>query len=238
MTDPSPAVQPALVNAVKPLGVTPLACFQPLNWVEVALVVGVHGIKGWLKLKTADPYPDWLEADLKLSVSPGSLALQQKHPKGLHWQIVTAQLHKPSVVLLQINTLTERTQAENWIGSRLYLPKASLPEVTDSDTYRTCDLMGLAVFSADVPERQWGSVSAIVAQPGSEDCFLELTLPVTGKTALVPFKAVFVPRVDLPGQRLWIAGLDAFLEEEDTPLPPKAPAKRPPRNKRKKPPVN
>ena len=197
------------------------------RWISVGSITGCHGVKGALKIRPHDSHPDWLTNGQVLQVLPQNPALKKKHPTGALLAITAT--HHPSQQLLTIKFegINDRTQADPWVGSELLIRYQDLPAVTNPNEIRAVDLMGLQVKSAQNPEGPvLATVDSLAEAKGSAQDFLQLKLTTTGKLSLVPFTEHFIPTIDREAGVLYLAHLDAFLAEEDTPKAskPKRPA--------------
>jgi 16S rRNA processing protein RimM len=198
----------------------------PSPLVHVADAVNSHGLDGTVKVKTADPYPDWLSAPVTLWVTPPNASVAAG-PKVCR----KATLIKPGVALLSIEGVTTPQAAQALVGARFALPAASLPAPNDADTYRSFQLEGLSVLAADTHE-VLGSVNAVTHAIGNSQAFLEVCLVPHNVLRLVPFNQHFVSEVNLEAGHVMVEGLTEFLKAEALQLPtPKAP-KRPTRQRR------
>ncbi len=104
----------------------------------VGRVVGVHGVKGNLKVNN---YAESLsvyetETGLRVALADGSIRLLvvrwvKPHGRGL---------------LMNVETVVDRSRAELLIGAQLFADKTGLPEL-EEDTYYWFDLIGLDVYN-------------------------------------------------------------------------------------------
>lgn len=199
--------------------------FQSPDWVAIATVQGGHGVKGDVKLKTFDAQPDWLDTLKTIKLWPANPALQAKHPEGVNWHVTDTHYHVHHRVVISVKEIANPEDAQLWSGSQLFLHQSELPPVDDSDTYRTIDLVGLNVIVEET-QAVVGVVSGIISTAGSGKAgadydFLEVTYEKSGKTDMVPFVQAFVGEVDLTQKTIFLHGLQSFLEEGNTPAPPK-----------------
>ena len=98
--------------------------------VAIGRIVGVHGIKGYVKVHC--------EADFFLVLANGHSVIV-RDPKGASHElkIVDSRPHG-RILLLLLNGIFDRTTAEMLRGSDLLLEKSSLPEL-EPDTYYWMD---------------------------------------------------------------------------------------------------
>lgn len=151
------------------------------NLICVAEIIGVHGIKGMVKLKS---FVD----DQSLLTRHGALLNQHGQP-GL--TLTTLQNHK-NTHLAMVEGITDRTAAERLKGTRLYLTRDALPAIESDDTFYHIDLIGLKAKHVD--GTMLGTVTR-VANFGAGD-LLEIK-PENKAAFFVPFTNDIVPTVDL-----------------------------------------
>ena len=150
----------------------------------VGLVTGVQGLKGEVRIRTFTHTPTGIGAFKKLVDAKGD-------PVNLR----VSRLQKGFVVA-QISGVSSRTEAENWIGKALFVPRSTLP-VLDDEEYYNADLIGLQVESP--VGKHLGNVAAVHDFGGGGIIEIE---GVDGALVLLPFNADFVPEVDITNGRL------------------------------------
>jgi len=162
----------------------------------IGKIVGVHGIKGNLKVYS---YAETLSV-----FEPGSsiLAINQK---GLE-KTYTIKWVKPHhrVLLLSLEGIDGRSLSESLVGSGLFIEKTRLPEIEDG-SYYWFDLIGLAVFTID--NEYIGRVESIMTT-GSNDVYVvknpdkdhdnEILIPALTSVVLEIDVNLKTMRVDLP----------------------------------------
>lgn len=153
----------------------------PPDTVCMAEIVGVHGIRGAVKLKVFAQDPESLEDYSPLLDSEGRAS----------FEMTSLMLHG-NIWLATFKGVTDRTAAEKLRGTRLYAPRKELPEIEEEGVYYHADLVGLAARYPD--GREMGKVIA-VANFGASD-LLEIQ-PPQGASFYVPFTNAVVPHVDL-----------------------------------------
>lgn len=147
----------------------------------LAEIVGVHGVRGIVKIKVFCDNPDDL---------PGYAPLCDATEKR-EFRFASFQPHQ-NIWLAEIEGLSDRTQAEKLRGTRLYVPRDRLPHIEDDSTYYHVDLVGLAVKDAD--GTTLGTVLK-VENFGAGD-LLEIK-PPKGASYYLPFTNANVPKVDI-----------------------------------------
>lgn len=153
---------------------------------SIGKIVGVHGLKGVVKI--------FSYAESAARYTSGMLLhLKDSHGNGFALRVVWAKPHSKTI-LLSLEGIRNRDQAEELIGLELFIEKASL-EVLEEGTYYWIDLMGLTVYS--LTGDYIGEVSAIV-QTGSNDVYVVKRMNgTTEKEVLIPALASVVKEIDL-----------------------------------------
>jgi 16S rRNA processing protein RimM len=142
-------------------------------------IAGAHGIKGDVLIKTYTGAPDDIGAYGPLSDDSGNRRF-----------VIKVRRSTQNGVVAGIAGVTDRTAAEALKGVHLYVDRERLPPPADGEFYYA-DLVGLAAIDPD-----GGPVGTIVAvrNYGAGD-LLEIALPESRETELVPFSETFVPEV-------------------------------------------
>jgi len=150
------------------------------NLICLAEIVGVHGIKGMLKIKAFGDNPDDLPDYAPLCDDTGK-----------EYKFLTYNPHG-NIYLASLAGVTDRTQAEKLRGTKLYVTRDLLPAIKDEGTYYHTDLIGIA--AKDESGTVIGKIIS-VGNFGAGD-LLEIK-PVKGASYFVPFTNAVVPHVDL-----------------------------------------
>ncbi len=170
------------------------------NLVYIAKVVGAHGIRGDVKLQC---FTDNVTDIKKLGTFYDKCGDKE-------YKIQIKGMIK-SNVLARISGVEDRNCAEALVGTELYVPRASLPELKSEQFYH-CDLIGL---KAVLQDKEVGVVSAVY-NFGAGD-ILEIQLSNSTETSMIPFNQNFVPQIDIKNGYIIISGLisDSGPEDED-----------------------
>jgi 16S rRNA processing protein RimM len=147
----------------------------------MAEIVGVHGVKGMVKLKVFGGDPESLPAYGAFCDAEGKE----------NFTISTLAQHS-GTWLAELKGITDRTAAEKLRGMKLYISRDRLPKIKKKNTWYHADLIGLAARYPD--GKPMGTVAA-VANFGAGD-LLEVQ-PEKGNSFYVPFTNAVVPDVDL-----------------------------------------
>ncbi|WES30237.1 ribosome maturation factor RimM [Varunaivibrio sulfuroxidans] len=156
--------------------------------VLVAVVTGVRGLKGEVRLKSFTADPTRVDAYGPLSDESGRR----------RFSLRTVGAAKGGQVIARIDGVADRTAAEALKGVRLYVDRDALPE-PEEDEYYLSDLVGLIVV--DGAGENFGRVEA------ADDYGAGVVLDIVcedGVRVVVPFTRAVIPEVDLAGRRMVI----------------------------------
>ena len=142
-------------------------------------MIGAHGIKGEVRVKTFTLTPDALGAYGPLTTDDGRRLL-----------IGALRAGKPGEAVVRFDGVADRNAAEALKGRQLFVPREALPAPEEDEFYHA-DLVGLAV--EDTSNTALGRVRAL-HNFGAGDV-MEIETP-SGATEFVPFSVVL--KVELP----------------------------------------
>jgi 16S rRNA processing protein RimM len=165
----------------------------------VGQIVGVHGVRGLVKLKSFTEDPAAIEGYNPLM-----------DPTGTRSFTVELQSAMKDYWLARVQGVSDRTAAEALRGVLLHVDRDRLPPPEDEEEFYHADLIGLSV------ERPDGSVVGTVIALhnfGGGD-MLEVNLPER-RTVMVPFTKALVPVVDVAGGRIVADLTDDLLAPPD-----------------------
>ena len=152
----------------------------------VGAIAGAYGVNGEVRLKSfcADPFALGDYGDLEDEAGTRRFQVQiDRAGKG--------------ELIGRLSQVRSKEDADALKGTRLYVERAVLPELPD-DEYYYSDLIGLSVV--DPGGEALGTVHAVVNH-GATD-ILEIRVPGSSNTALLPFTHAAVPTVDLRSGRI------------------------------------
>jgi len=169
--------------------------YDDWNW-TVGKVVSTFGRVGELKVRIESDFPDRFARLKEVCLRP---------PTGIPkiFVVQRARLHKGQV-LLKVEGVESISEAEQWRGALVQLPRAEavpLPE----NAYYISDLIGLDVVTED--DRHLGKLDAILPYP-AQDLFQ------IGEI-LIPAVKEFIISVDIPGRRIIVAPPQGLLPDEE-----------------------
>jgi 16S rRNA processing protein RimM len=156
--------------------------------VLIAAVIGAHGLKGEVKVKTFTATPDALARYRTLHAKDGRL-----------FTIAQLRPGKADEAVATLAEVVDRSTAESLRGLELFVKRDALP-APDEDEFYHADLIGLTAM--DEADRVIGTIRAI-HNYGAGDV-IEI-LRGDGDSVMLPFVNEFVPVVDLKSGRVVIA---------------------------------
>ena len=163
----------------------------------MAEIVGVHGIKGMLKVKVFGDTNENL-----MEYMPLCDAAEKKE-----FSFLTFVPHK-NIYLATMDGITDRTTAEKLRGTKLYISRERLPEIDDKDVFYNVDLVGLTA------KNQEGDVLGKILQVanfGAGD-LLEIK-PLEGTSYYVPFTKTVVQKMDIEKQEITVDIPEGLLNQ-------------------------
>lgn len=160
------------------------------DFIVIGKIVGVHGVKGNLKVHS---YAESLDIFTNTPTLLLTNRAGQMQPVALRW----AKPHGRQA-LLSLQGVDTREAAELLVGSKLSLHRDVLPEL-EEDTYYWFDLLGLRVLNADGV--LLGTLKEVMPTAG-HDVYV-----VTGEQGeiLIPAIAAVVQQVDLKAGEMRVA---------------------------------
>jgi len=167
--------------------------------IELGKVVGVWGIKGWVKLhsytrerNSIAAYKNWL---LKTKRTPAqTFAVTQCRTQG-------------QGIVAKLNTIDTREQAEALIGSQILIPEEDLPDLPAGEYY-WYQLIGLTVVNDD---QTIGTVKSIM-ETGANDVLVCSQVNHDSKDVLVPYTPQVVLAIDLELKTMTVDWDPSYLE--------------------------
>jgi 16S rRNA processing protein RimM len=155
--------------------------------VLMGVITGAHGVRGLVRVKSFTAEPADLAAYGPLEDATGER----------RFAVELAGAVK-GVLLARLPGVADRNAAERLKGTRLYLPRAALPDPGEEEYYHT-DLIGLRVVLKD--GSAFGIVKAVHDFGAGDSLEIERA---EGGVVMVPFTSTTVPVVDLAEGRLML----------------------------------
>jgi len=156
--------------------------------VLLAAVIGAHGLKGEVKVKTFTETPSALARYASLHAKDGRV-----------FHVAQLRAGRDDEAFVSFTDVVDRATAEGLKGLELYVARGELP-ATEKNEFYHADLIGLS--AEDEEGRTIGTVKAI-HNYGAGDV-IEIARG-EADTVMLPFSRDFVPTVDVPGGRIVIA---------------------------------
>jgi len=154
----------------------------------IAKIVGVHGVKGLLKIKPYTTNPTDIASYGKISNITGS--------KEFNIEIKYIQ---KNLVIASIKDINDRNEASSLVGLELYVSRDALPALNEEDFYMH-DLLNLNVV--DEKDNAIGVVKNIHNFGGGD--LLEIEFKVDKKVKSYSFTKENFPEVDIKNKTIKI----------------------------------
>lgn len=152
----------------------------------VGAIAGSFGVQGEVRLKSFTADPEAVADYGPLSTEDGTTRFDVDLTRAIK-----------NGFAARLSGVATKEQADALKGTRLFAPRDVLPSLPDDEFYHA-DLIGLTVF--DTGGAELGRVKAVLNH-GAGD-ILEITVPGTSATVLLPFTLASVPTVDLASGRI------------------------------------
>lgn len=143
-------------------------------------IVGVHGIRGEVKVKS-------FTADEKNLTRYGRLSDKE----GNRFFNLKIAGHSKELLRVKIQGVDDRNQAETLIGTGLYLERSLLPELAEEEYYHA-DLIGLKAL--DAKGEELGVVNALYNFGAGDLIEIKMT---DNSLEMLPFKKEYVPVINI-----------------------------------------
>ena len=173
----------------------------------LGVIVGVHGVRGHLKIKAYTDNPAALDRYGPVSLDDGRL---------LHVKVKSVSPKGPVIAMAQ--EVTDRNEAELMRGLELFIKRDALPPTANDEVYHT-DLVGL-----EARDNDGVAIGVIVGLHdfGAGD-IIEVK-PPSGPTMMLPFAPEYRDEMRLeegfvtllpPQGMMELAGMDGKTEDPD-----------------------
>jgi 16S rRNA processing protein RimM len=157
--------------------------------VLMGAILGAHGIKGEVKVKSFTANP--------AAIAEYGPLTDTKHKRSFALSVVGTADAAKAILIARIAGITDRNAAEALKGVELFVDRARLPAPKDPEEYYLADLIGLGAFDA-----KGGKLGEVVSVDNYGAGDLLLVVPESGEGFVVPFTKAFVPVVDVKGGRV------------------------------------
>jgi 16S rRNA processing protein RimM len=165
------------------------------SFIEIGKIVSTQGLKGEVRVYPDSDFPDrFLQPGNRWILYPGDTTPQPI--KLLHGRYLDGK----GLYVVQLEGITDRTQAEALKNARLFVPATDRPSL-DPDEFHILDLIGAEVYD-QANQTLIGTVVSLV--PAGNDLLEVRRASDPNRTVLIPFVKAIVPVVDLNHRRIEI----------------------------------
>ncbi|MEO2068973.1 MAG: ribosome maturation factor RimM [Desulfurobacteriaceae bacterium] len=170
--------------------------FDHKNEVMIGKIVGVHGIKGDVKVKAeSDVFERQIEALDTIPIYRGTKKEELK--------IERIKPYK-DLYIIKFREITDRSEAEERIGGEIWIDKSKQVELEEDEFYFS-DLVDCEVITED--GKKVGIVKEILEQPASHILEVEKE---DKNTVLIPFIKEFVKDVDIKNKKIVVSLIEGM----------------------------
>ncbi len=156
---------------------------------HIGRIVGVHGVRGGLKLCSFSETTGWFE--------PGKQVLaRQRNGETRLYTVAGRQPHK-KLHRIFFEGVSDRNTAEALVDAELFIERASLPDPGE-DSWYWCDLLEMDVYQED--GTYIGRIAHVFAT-GANDVFV---VRQGERETLIPAVASIVKQIDLDKKRMTV----------------------------------
>ena len=165
-----------------------------INLIEIGCFVGVHGIKGQVKLNSFTEIPE--------SIFNYKEFFLEKNEKALKLKLISKVKQN---LICKIENVETRNEAEKYRGLKLFIKKDSLPKLEESEFYHR-DLIEFEVYN--LKKESFGKIQSFNDFGGG----LLIEVKKESKLFYLPFSNNFLEDIDYK-QKEVIINLDlSFIE--------------------------
>jgi 16S rRNA processing protein RimM len=157
------------------------------GYIAIGKIVGVHGLKGTLRVYSYAESPDIFQPDTQFLLR-NEAGLEKRYP------VCWIKPHTRGL-LLALEGIDSRDRAASLVGFSLFIEKTMLPELEEG-TYYWSDIIGLAVY--DTQDAYLGRVTSILPT-GSNDVYV---VKNDDDEILVPALESVVADIDMASGRM------------------------------------
>jgi 16S rRNA processing protein RimM len=157
--------------------------------VLMGAILGAHGIKGEVKVKSFTGQPS--------AIADYGPLLDPKRKRSLDLKVTGQGDAAKGIVIARIEGVADRNAAEALKGVELFVEREKLPATAGPDEFYLADLIGLGAV-----DKAGAKLGAIVSVDNYGAGDLLLVVPEGGEGFVVPFTKAFVPMVDIAGGKV------------------------------------
>ena len=192
-----PKAQGLKPSAPKPMDVTPrLAHVAPAGYLAVGRIVGVHGMRGEVKVESFTDFPERFDVGSQLLLGDDLDEVE----------VLSSRPHKGNM-LLMLSELSSRGAAELLRGQWLLVPEDEAAAL-DENAYWVHDLMGMEVVSEE--GESLGTIYDVLFT-GANEVYV-VRAAATGREVLLPAIDEVVRAVDVPARRMTVHLIPGLID--------------------------
>lgn len=175
------------------------AVVVPPGYLAVGQIVGAHGLNGELKVEAYSDFPE--------RFAPGATLYLGEDLEKV--QIATVRPHKTNL-LVNLDEIGDRNEAEDVRGLWLYVPEADAAELEEGQ-YWVHDIIGLQVVTVD--GMQVGKITDVMATGANDVYVVRPAGDINGgRDVLLPAIADVVEQVDLQNGLMIVRLLEGLID--------------------------
>ncbi len=170
-------------------------------WLTIGKLVAPQGLKGEIRIHPSSDFPERF-------TEPGKRWLQLRNEEPKEIELTGGRkLPGKSLYIVSFGGISNRSKAEELIGSSLLVPSTSRPKLAKGE-FHLLDLVGL---EARLNNPAGPAIGEVINLTFAGNDLIEIRL-FEGRNVLIPFVNEIVPTVDLEGGWLLITPPPGLLE--------------------------
>lgn len=169
---------------------------------HLGAITGVHGLKGWFKVKLFSDHPDRFKQLDSVLVGKTERIAKEMHVED------SRENHLP--VRLKFKEISDRTAAERLVGHSIYITDEQMLPPPEG-THYVHDLIGCEAYNAESGKRL-GIVQDVMLLAANDVYVID---DGSGGEVLVPARPEFVKEVDTEKKRIIIIPYPGLFPEND-----------------------
>jgi len=175
------------------------AVVVPPGYLAVGQIVGAHGLNGELKVEAYSDFPE--------RFAPGATLYMGEDLEKV--RIATVRPHKTNL-LINLEEIGDRNEAEDVRGLWLYVPEADAAELEEGQ-YWIHDIIGLQVVTVD--GMQVGKITDVMVTGANDVYVVRPAGDINGgRDILLPAIADVVEQVDLQNRLMIVRLLEGLID--------------------------
>jgi len=156
-----------------------------LAYLPIGKIVGVHGIRGNLRLLYFSDLGTFPYEEIYLKETDGTYSCYK----------ITSLITLKGTVAVRLEGVNSRETAQAFVGREVFYPEEELPD-PEEGVYYWKDLVGLSVVA---PETATPGIIEKVVETGATDV---LEIHIDGREILIPFSSRWIDTVQVAKKRL------------------------------------